>query len=187
MMKIQETTFQGVYLLRPTIWEDSRGYFFESFNLRSLKDVHAENLWVQDNEARSVRGVLRGLHYQIEPMAQTKLLRVIAGEILDIVVDIREDSQTYGKHFKIRLTGKNKTQILIPPGFAHGYLVMSDEAIVNYKCNQYYSEAHQASIRFDDPFLNIDWELPYDTYILSEKDREAPYWDYRRKGTSNHD
>jgi len=180
-MKIEETDFQGLYLLHPVVWKDNRGYFFESFNQRSIRDLQLENHWVQDNEARSKKGVLRGLHYQVDPMAQTKLLRVISGEILDIVVDIRENSKTFGEHFKIRLSGTNKIQILIPPGFAHGYLVISDEGIVSYKCNQYYSNNHQGSIRFDDPNLKIDWELPQDQFILSEKDRKAPNWDARKK------
>ena len=159
---------------RPQIWKDDRGYFFEAFNSRIFSEAGLAVQFLQDNQARSYRGVLRGLHYQVEPFAQAKLVRVLEGEVLDIVVDLRPHSPTYGQSYSILLTAANKKQLFIPRGFAHGYLVISPEAEFFYKCDNYYSKEHEGGILFNDPQLNIDWPLPFDQLILSEKDKQLP-------------
>jgi dTDP-4-dehydrorhamnose 3,5-epimerase len=170
-----KTDFEGLWVFEPRVFEDERGYFFESFNLKTLKEeTGLEMNFVQDNESKSSGGVLRGMHFQINPMAQAKLVRVVKGSVQDVVVDIRKKSPTYGKHFSIVLSEQNKKQLLIPRGFAHGFLTLEDDVIFCYKCDNYYSKTHDAGILWNDPALNIQWMMPSDNLILSEKDVNLP-------------
>jgi dTDP-4-dehydrorhamnose 3,5-epimerase len=173
-MKLKHTTISDLYILEPTVIIDSRGYFFEAYNQNVLSDQGIHINFVQDNQSFSKRGTLRGLHYQNPPFAQTKLVRVLQGEIMDVVVDLRKESPTYGQHFTIKLSAENKKQLLIPHGFAHGFSVLSETAIVFYKCDQFYNKASEGGIRFDDPALNIDWGIDLTTAIVSDKDLELP-------------
>lgn len=174
-MEIEKTNLEGCLVLKPKVFQDKRGYFFESFNQRKFNDLTGLNInFIQDNESFSTKGVLRGLHFQIGDKAQAKLVRVIKGEILDIVVDIRPGSKTYGKYFAIELTESNKKQLFVPRGFAHGYIVLSDTAIFAYKCDNYYDKDSEAGIIFNDPVLNIDWKLDEADFIVSEKDLVLP-------------
>jgi dTDP-4-dehydrorhamnose 3,5-epimerase len=173
-MNIIETNFDGVLVLEPKIWHDDRGYFYESYNEKTFGHTNKSFNWVQDNEAKSSKGVLRGLHYQLPPSAQTKLVRVIEGEVLDVIVDIRPESATYGHHLSVVLSGTNFKQLLIPRGFAHGYVVLSDAAIFSYKCDNYYSKADEAGLKYDDAKLNIDWILPSASHVVSPKDECLP-------------
>lgn len=172
-MQITPTGLEGLYVLEPRVFEDDRGYFFESFNQQTLVANELVFDWVQDNEAFSSKGALRGLHYQLPSMAQTKLVRVITGSVLDVVVDIRPQSDTYGQHYSIVLSAENKKQFLVPRGFAHGYHVLEDSSIFAYKCDNYYSKEMEAGIAYNDPTLNIDWQLSSDV-IVSQKDLEQP-------------
>ena len=169
-----ETPIPGLIVFQPKIHLDDRGYFFESFNARTWEAAGISTHFVQDNQARSTVGVLRGLHFQTGEMAQAKLVRVIEGEVLDVVVDLRRESPTLGQWYSIRLSAENKKQMFVPRGFAHGYVVLSDTAEFAYKCDNYYSKAHEGGIRFDDPGLNIDWEYDLAQVIVSEKDLELP-------------
>jgi dTDP-4-dehydrorhamnose 3,5-epimerase len=170
-----KTDFEGLWVFEPRVFEDERGYFFESFNLKTLKEETGLEIdFVQDNESKSSGGVLRGMHFQINPMAQAKLVRVVKGSVQDVVVDIREKSPTYGNHFSIVLSEQNKKQLLIPRGFAHGFLTLEDDVIFCYKCDNYYSKTHDAGILWNDPALNIQWMMPSDNLILSEKDVNLP-------------
>ena len=173
-MKITETNLQGVLIIQPGVFEDSRGYFCETFHSKRYKDNGIYLDFVQDNISVSKKGTLRGLHYQIPPRAQGKLCHVIKGSVLDVAVDLRYGSPTYGQHVRVELSDENHTQILIPPGFAHGFAVLSDEAIFQYKCSDFYSKEHERAIRFDDPDLNINWGIK--NPIVSEKDRSAKYF-----------
>jgi dTDP-4-dehydrorhamnose 3,5-epimerase len=168
------TEFEGLWIYEPKVFGDSRGYFMESFNESTLSDTDIQTTFVQDNEAKSSKGVLRGLHYQVGKNAQSKLVRVITGEVLDVVVDIRPSSRTYGQHFSIVLNDVNKFQLFVPKGFAHGYVVLSDEAIFVYKCDTFYSKSDEAGIKYNDSTLNIDWVLPRECLLLSEKDLLQP-------------
>ena len=183
-MAFKKTSFDGMYVFDPRIYVDDRGYFFESYNQRIFEDQGLKIKFVQDNEAFSFRGTIRGLHYQIDKMAQTKLVRVNRGKVLDVVVDIREASDTYGLHFSIILSGKNKRQLLIPKGFAHGYITLSKKAVFCYKCDQYYSKDHEAGLIWNDPKLNIDWKLPLKNIILSSKDKQLPTFGDHKKFAS---
>ena len=169
MTNIIQTPIKGVQIIEPKVFEDHRGYFFESFK----SSDYQKQEFIQDNESKSSKNVLRGLHYQLPPFAQTKLVRVIFGEILDVAVDIRRDSNTFGQWFKIVLNNDNKRQLLIPKGCAHGFIVLSDMAIVNYKVDAPYSPKHEDGIKFDDKRLAIDWGLK-DTPIVSAKDEVLP-------------
>ena len=169
-----DTEITGLKIIEPNVWHDDRGYFFESFQAKKWAEFGIECQFVQDNEAFSSRGVLRGLHYQLPPFGQAKLVRVAFGEVLDVVVDIRPNSKTYGKHFRILLSGENKRQLFIPKGFAHGYIVVSENALFQYKCDQYYAQNYEAGIIFNDPGMNIDWELDPEAFIVSEKDKKLP-------------
>jgi dTDP-4-dehydrorhamnose 3,5-epimerase len=173
-MKIRETPIKDLLILEPEVFSDSRGYFFESFR----DSFFVENLtgysFVQDNQAGSVHGVIRGLHYQRAPFAQAKLVRVLDGEILDVVVDIRKNSPTFGKCFSVKLSALNRLQLLIPEGFAHGYSVTGENAVVFYKCNKYYSPEHEGGISWNDTDLAIDWQIPADKAIVSQKDLNWP-------------
>lgn len=161
-------------IFEPKVFEDSRGYFFESYNKETCSSGGIHTIFVQDNQARSVYGVVRGLHYQLNPQAQTKFIRVLSGTILDVVLDIRVGSPTYGKHFAIELSAENKKQLYIPHGFAHGYSVLSETAEVFYKCDALYNKELEAGIQFYDPALQIDWKIPAEKQIISDKDKQQP-------------
>jgi len=169
-----KTNFEGVWVFEPKIWDDHRGYFVETFNASGLPQELKDLNFVQDNEAKSTRGVLRGLHYQLPPKAQAKLVRCVSGEILDVIVDIRPGSDTFGKYLSVILNEINKKQLFIPHGFAHGYVVLSDTAIFAYKCDQYYAPPTEGGIVYNDPKLNINWLLPLNSLIVSEKDLVLP-------------
>lgn len=173
-MEVIKTEIEGLIIVRPKIYSDNRGYFTESFSQKEFEQKVCNTVFVQDNESCSKYGVLRGLHFQKPPFAQAKLVRVVKGSILDIAVDIRKDSPTYGKHVAVELSHENKLQIFIPQGFAHGFIVLSNEAICQYKCDNYYSPAHSEGVKWDDEDLNIDWKLPVEDIILSEKDKINP-------------
>ncbi|MEM1220149.1 MAG: dTDP-4-dehydrorhamnose 3,5-epimerase [Bacteroidota bacterium] len=168
------TAIPDVKLFEPKVWEDERGYFFESYNRRILLEAGITNNFVQDNQALSSRGVLRGLHYQLPPFGQAKLVRVLEGEVLDVAVDIREGSPTFGQHVSAVLSAENKRQLFVPKGFAHGYLVLSETAVFFYKCDNYYHPEAEAGVRYDDPQINIDWPLDPNQLILSTKDQAQP-------------
>jgi dTDP-4-dehydrorhamnose 3,5-epimerase len=173
-MPFIKTTFPGLMIYEPVVYKDSRGYFFESYNKRTFADEDVDIQFVQDNQSSSVFGVIRGLHYQVNPYAQTKLIRVLSGNILDVAVDMRQGSSTYGQAFSIELSAKNKKQLLIPQGFAHGYSVLSKTAEVFYKCDQYYHKESEGGIAYNDKALNIDWKIPEGKAIVSEKDNNHP-------------
>ncbi|HLP92960.1 MAG TPA: dTDP-4-dehydrorhamnose 3,5-epimerase [Saprospiraceae bacterium] len=179
-MPFTTTPISGLLVFEPAVFQDERGYFFESYNRRTWEAAGVNSEFVQDNQARSTRGVLRGLHYQVGDMAQAKLVRVVEGEVLDVAVDLREDSPTLGHWFSIRLSAENKKQLLVPRGFAHGYVVLSDTAEFVYKCDNFYSKAHEGGIRFDDPILNINWEFDLSEVLVSEKDLLLPGFEERR-------
>ena len=173
-MKVIKAELEGLLIIEPVVFEDERGYFFESFNEKKHIETGLSYKFVQDNQSKSSYGVIRGLHYQIEPFAQTKLVRVLQGRILDIAVDIREGSPTFGKWVKIELTEKNKKQLLIPKGFAHGFAVISETAVILYKCDDFYNPQADRGIIYNDKVLNIDWELHPDVILVSEKDKSLP-------------
>lgn len=173
-MPFYQTEIEGLFVFEPKVFEDSRGYFFESFNEKIFRQHGIECSWVQDNQSSSTYGVIRGLHYQLYPHAQTKLVRVLDGSILDVVVDIRKSSSTFGKKFCIELSSTNNKQLFIPPGFAHGFSVLSEKAVVLYKCDNFYNKESEAGIIFNDPALNIDWRIPSGKEIISEKDKQLP-------------
>lgn len=173
-MNLETTGIKDLVVLTPTVFEDERGYFMETFNAKTLKDLGVTFGFVQDNQSFSKKGTLRGLHYQNPPFAQTKLIRVLQGEIIDVAVDLRKDSPTFGQHFEIKLTAENKKQLLVPQGFAHGFSVLSETAIVLYKCDQYYNKESEGGIRYDDASLNIDWGMDLKEAIVSEKDMILP-------------
>lgn len=170
MMKVVETGIKGVLILEPHVFGDSRGYFFESFSQKQFDELVGETVFVQDNESKSSYGVVRGLHYQLPPYTQAKLVRVVKGSVWDVAVDLREGSETYGQHIAVELSEENKKQFFIPKGFAHGFAVLSEEAIFQYKCDHYYAPGHEGGIKFDDAALGIDWRIPREKMILSEKD-----------------
>lgn len=174
-MKIKETHIPGLLVVEPQVYGDSRGYFFESFNAAKFAEqTGIDTQFVQDNESRSSYGVVRGLHMQLPPHAQAKLVRVVEGRVLDVAVDLRKDSPTFGKHFAIELTGENHLQVYIPKGFAHGFSVLSETAVFQYKCDGYYAPASEVAIAWNDPDLAIDWKLPIEAVVLSDKDRNHP-------------
>jgi dTDP-4-dehydrorhamnose 3,5-epimerase len=173
-MQIIQTKIPEVVIIEPQIFGDERGYFFESFSKNKFEKKVMRTEFVQDNESESTYGVLRGLHYQVPPYAQSKLVRVVVGKVLDVALDIRKSSPTFGKHLIVELSAENKRQLFIPRGFAHGFVVLSDKAIFAYKVDNIYDAASEASIRFDDPELNIDWTLKHDELKLSPKDIKAP-------------
>jgi len=173
-MAIIATDFPGLFIYEPAVFEDSRGYFFESYNEREFIAAGIDIEFVQDNQARSSYGVIRGLHFQMDPHAQTKLVRVLSGNILDVVVDIRKGSPAFGKAFTLELSAANKKQLLIPQGFAHGYSVLSETAEVFYKCDTFYNKASEGGILYNDEELGIDWMIPADKAIVSDKDKVYP-------------
>lgn len=173
-MKIIETKIQGALVLEPRVWRDSRGYFFESFSEREFCAAVGRVNFVQDNESMSQRGVIRGLHFQRPPYTQTKLVRVVSGSVLDIAVDIRVGSPTYGQHVAVLLSGENQRQFFVPKGFAHGFAVLSDIAVFQYKCDEFYHPEADGGIQLADPALDIDWQIPTDEAIRSQKDLTLP-------------
>lgn len=174
-MKIIETEIQGLFIIEPDVYGDSRGYFFESFNKRRFEEQTGISVdFVQDNESRSAYGIVRGLHFQKPPHAQAKLVRVVSGRVLDVAVDLREGSPTYGRHVAVELSGENHRQMFIPKGFAHGFSVLSEEAVFQYKCDDYYAPETEGAVAWDDPDLAIDWHVPAEDIRLSEKDRKHP-------------
>jgi dTDP-4-dehydrorhamnose 3,5-epimerase len=173
-MRLIENHIHDLYTIEPTVFGDSRGYFFESYSQKVLEEKGIHLTFIQDNESKSCKNVLRGLHYQLAPYAQTKLIRVIEGSILDVVVDIRKGSPTFGNHFSIELSGENKLQLLIPKGFAHGFSVLSEFVIVNYKCDAFYQPNAERGILYNDPDLKIDWRIDLETAIVSAKDKVNP-------------
>lgn len=174
-MIVKETKLKSCYTLEPKVFEDNRGYFFESFNQNTFNQQIGQNInFIQDNESFSFKGVLRGLHYQIGEHAQAKLVRVIKGKVLDIAVDIRKNSETFGEHVSVELTETNKKQLFVPRGFAHGFIVLSNTAIFSYKCDNFYNKESEGGIIFNDNDLNIDWKLDEKELIVSEKDLQLP-------------
>lgn len=173
-MPFIETGIPGLLIYEPKVHGDSRGYFFESYNANTFREEGIDLVFVQDNQARSTYGVLRGLHFQQEPYAQTKLIRALEGSILDVVVDLRAGSPAYGKVYTIELSAANKRQLLVPQGFAHGYSVLSETAEVMYKCDNFYHKASEGGIIYNDPALQIDWGIPLTDAIISEKDLQLP-------------
>lgn len=186
-MKIIDTALEGVKIIEPRIFGDDRGYFFESWNEKKFSEAGIACNWVQDNESKSRFGVLRGLHYQAAPYTQAKLVRVIQGAVLDVAVDIRKGSPTFGQHVAVELSSENKRQLFVPRGFAHGFAVLSDEVIFAYKCDNTYMPSHERGIAFDDPDLGINWRVSVDKFILSAKDtvnprlRDAQVFDWNTK------
>lgn len=174
-MKIEKTHIEGCFVIKPNIYNDQRGYFFESFNKEIFEKGTGISVdFVQDNESKSSRGVLRGLHFQKGGHAQAKLVRVIKGSVLDVCVDIRKTSKTFGQYFSIILNDKEKNQLFIPKGIAHGFLVLEDDTIFSYKCDNFYHKPSEEGIVYNDKFLNIDWGLSEKELILSEKDKQLP-------------
>ena len=174
-MKIRETHIPGLLVIEPDVYGDSRGYFFESFSARKFEEMTGiKTEFVQDNESRSSYGVVRGLHMQLPPHSQAKLVRVVDGRVLDVAVDLRKDSPTFGQHFSIELSGENHLQVYIPKGFAHGFSVLSEEAVFQYKCDEYYAPESESAIAWDDQDLDIDWKVPAEDVVLSQKDRNHP-------------
>ncbi|PQJ09322.1 dTDP-4-dehydrorhamnose 3,5-epimerase [Flavipsychrobacter stenotrophus] len=173
-MKVTKTHIDGLLILEPKVHGDERGYFFESYRKSTFEDEGNAVNFIQDNQARSIKNVLRGLHYQNNPVPQCKLLRVLEGSIWDVAVDIRKGSKTYGQWYGIELSAENKVQFLIPHGFAHGYAVLSDTAEVFYKCDNYYSKDCEGGLYYADPAINIDWKIDISKAIVSEKDQKQP-------------
>lgn len=170
-MKVFKTDISGVVIIEPAVYNDDRGYFFESFSEKKFIEEVCNTRFIQDNQSFSCRGVIRGLHYQAHPCAQSKLVRALTGRILDVAVDIRRGSPTFGRHVAVELSGDNHLQLFVPRGFAHGFSVLSDTAVVQYKCDNYYSPAHERSIVFNDRELGIDWKVDAADIVVSEKDR----------------
>ncbi|KKB53495.1 dTDP-4-dehydrorhamnose 3,5-epimerase [Parabacteroides goldsteinii] len=173
-MEVIRTDIEGVFILQPRVFGDERGYFFESFSQRDFENQVCKTIFVQDNESKSCYGVLRGLHFQKPPYAQSKLVRVVKGKVLDIAVDIRKGSPTFGKYVAIELSEENKRQFFIPRGFAHGFVVLSQEAIFQYKCDNFYAPDCEGALAWNDPDLGIDWQISVEKVMLSEKDKHHP-------------
>ncbi|MGB3183192.1 MAG: dTDP-4-dehydrorhamnose 3,5-epimerase [Cyclobacteriaceae bacterium] len=174
-MNIEHTEFPGLFLVKPQVLKDHRGYFFEAFNYRKFKDQTGIDItFVQDNQSSSRYGVMRGLHYQLEPYGQAKLVRVLDGKILDVVVDLRQDSPTFGKSYTLVMQHTDHTQLFVPKGFAHGFVVLSESAEVIYKCDDYYTPSYERGLLYNDPVLEIDWQVPENEMLMSEKDKGLP-------------
>jgi dTDP-4-dehydrorhamnose 3,5-epimerase len=174
-MIVKETGFEGLLVLEPKVFKDSRGFFFESYSRKRMEEHGIPYDFIQDNQSHSSHGIIRGLHFQKAPHEQAKLVWVIAGSVFDVAVDLRPSSPTYGNWYGIELSAENFLQLLIPGGFAHGFSVLSDHAIVQYKCDQYYQPESESGIRFDDPDLGIDWRIEANKIQVSEKDSVLPY------------
>lgn len=173
-MELIETGLEGVVVIKQKVYSDTRGYFFESFSQKEFEEKVCKTTFVQDNESKSTYGVVRGLHFQKAPYAQSKLISVVKGCVLDIAVDIRKGSPTFGKHVETVLSEENRLQFFVPRGFAHGFVVLSEEAILQYKCDNYYKPQLEGGIKWNDPALNINWQIPIVDIILSEKDKNNP-------------
>lgn len=173
-MKFIDTEIEGVFVIEPDIYRDGRGYLMETFSQREFEEKVCRTAFVQENQSFSRRGVVRGLHYQLPPMAQAKLVRAVEGRILDVAVDIRRDSPTFGRYVARELSGENRLQLFVPRGFAHGFVCLSESAAVAYKCDNYYSPQHEAAIAWDDPQLGIEWGVGATEAVLSDKDRNSP-------------
>lgn len=169
-MNVITTEIEGVVIIEPKVFLDNRGYFFESFSQKMFEQEVCKTTFMQDNESKSVYGVIRGLHYQLPPYAQAKLVRVVQGVVLDVCVDLRKNSSTFGKSVAVELSAENRRQFFIPKGFAHGFAVLSAEAVFQYKCDGYYAPGYEGGIRFDDEQLGIDWQIPVKDRIISDKD-----------------
>ena len=176
-MEVKKTAFNGLVIIVPGIFKDNRGYFYESYNLETYKQAKIPYLFVQDNQSESVKGVIRGLHYQLAPYAQTKLVRVITGTVFDVVVDLRKGSSTFGKWYGIELSDKNKLQLLVPQGFAHGFSVFSDKAVLHYKTDDLYNKDSERGIVYNDPLLNIDWKIDPKASIVSDRDAQLSWFE----------
>ncbi|HAQ18221.1 MAG TPA: dTDP-4-dehydrorhamnose 3,5-epimerase [Prolixibacteraceae bacterium] len=175
-MKIIETPIPGLLIIEPRVFADERGYFFESFNEIKFTEAGLNTGFIQDNESKSHRGVIRGLHYQLAPYAQAKLIRVVRGTVYDVAVDLRQGSPTFGEWFGIEVSASKKNQFYIPKGFAHGFSVLSEFAIFSYKCDEFYNPKADRGIRFDDPTLKIDWKFPLEEAVISAKDLALPFF-----------
>jgi len=176
-MQIQETFIEGLFIIEPKVHNDARGFFYEFFNLKQFKKTTGlKVIFIQDNLAKSQRGVLRGLHYQKEPYAQSKLVSVLSGAVYDVVVDLRKKSKTYGRYFAIELSAQNKKQLFIPKGLAHAYLTLQDDTLFFYKIDQIYHPESETGIRYNDPDINIEWPFDMTEILLSVKDRNLPYF-----------
>lgn len=173
-MEVIQTDIEGVFILKPKVFTDSRGYFFESFSEKLFLENVCNTRFIQDNESKSSYGVVRGLHFQKPPFTQSKLVRCIHGTVLDVAVDIRQGSPTFGKHVAVELSEENHLQLFVPRGFAHGFSVLSKEAVFQYKCDNYYAPETEGAIAWNDPSLNIDWKVEENKIILSEKDKHHP-------------
>lgn len=173
-MKIEQTPIKDLQIIIPTVFTDERGYFFEAYHQQKLEDLGLSIDFIQDNQSFSQKGTIRGLHYQNPPYAQSKLVRVLSGEIIDVAVDLRKDSPTFGQHYSILLSAENQKQLFIPQGFAHGFSVLSETATILYKCDQVYHKESEGGIRFDDAELNIDWGVEVQSAVVSEKDMALP-------------
>ena len=173
-MDIIKTAIDGVVIIEPRLFKDERGYFFESFSQKEFEEKVCKTVFVQDNESKSSYGVLRGLHFQKPPFAQSKLVRVVRGAVLDVAVDIRKGSPTFGKNVAVELTAENHRQFFIPRGFAHGFSVLSQEVVFQYKCDNYYAPQSEGALAWDDPDLGIDWHIPAAEIVLSKKDKAHP-------------
>ena len=174
-MKISKTAIEGVVIIEPQVFEDERGYFFESWNQAKMKEAGLDYNFIQDNQSKSCYGVIRGIHFQKGEYAQAKLVRVLEGTVLDVAVDLRRNSPTFGKYVAVELSAENKKQLMIPRGFGHGFSVLSDTAVFAYKCDNVYNKASEVGIRFNDPDIGVDWKVNPDKAILSEKDKTAPF------------
>lgn len=174
-MEFKPTKLEGCFVIEPKVFKDERGYFFESYNLNTFNNLNGDEVkFVQDNESYSTKGVLRGLHYQRGEHAQAKLVRVIKGKVLDVAVDVRKGSKTFGEYVAVELSEENKKQLFVPRGFAHGFIVLSETAIFSYKCDNFYNKESEGGIIYSDSQLNIDWKLPENEFIISEKDMVLP-------------
>ena len=174
-MKVTKTAIDGVYIIEPQIFEDARGYFFESYNKEKLKEQGIDYDFIQDNQSKSSYGTVRGIHFQKGEYAQAKLVRVLEGKVLDVAVDLRKNSPTFGQYVSVELSAENNRQLMIPRGFGHGFSVLSETAIFAYKCDNVYCKAAEGGIRFNDPDIAVDWKIDEQDAILSDKDRNAPF------------
>ena len=176
-MKVSKLNISGPLLIETKLFPDDRGYFFEAFNIKKLSEIGITNNFVQDNVSVSKQGVLRGLHYQLQPKAQAKVISVLSGKILDVVVDIRKGSPTFGKYLSVELSSEDNKMLFIPKGFAHGFIALENDTMIQYKCDGYYSPEHERGISFSDPNLNIDWNYPKDKIIIAERDIQFPLFE----------
>lgn len=175
------TEIPDVVIFEPRIFEDHRGYFYESYSQKVFAEAGINNVFVQDNQAKSQKGVLRGLHYQLPPFGQAKLVRIIQGRVIDVVVDVRENSPTFGKSVAVELSGENKRQLFIPKGFAHGYVCLTDEVVFYYKCDEFYHPEAEGGIHYNDPSLDIDWQIKLEEVTISDKDKILPFLGKHKK------